>query len=544
MIMRTIWKRLAVLAAAGMMILSATLLCACEKRQVFENEPITLPLEKTYTLSYWLRYDNSFMPDYADFNDHPFYQWLESQTNIHIDFQVPTSTANTESEMIGAMRGEWMTLMAADSMTEMVEHYYFVPDLEGNTIDSAADEEIYYSLNEYIEVQMDNFKRLREQYAVIDKLIITPYNNIMYIPKLTGVEDENKEKPITQGLVIRKDFLDELQLDVPTTIDDWTQVLEAFQLKKGLAYPMMFGTMPLDATLEGDPFLSAYGVSYKFHIDKETGDLNYGCITDGMYQYVSLLNSWVTQGLMNTSVSPSTELRLSDDAGAFYATMDEMINLNGMATNPNYELVACPYPVLKEGDVISVYDTYMPVGNREVNATYITTTCESPALAAKWLDQLFSEEAFLRASYGEEGVDYTTDADGNIAFTEKVTGNEGGAIYGLYQRTLPTAMYCERDVAVDHIYSDLQKQAIETWSNVTRERSVIRTTSMNMTVEEEDMMSEFGNFWGIQTFALKDFINGGRDLSEWDAYLTQMNEAGIQEYIAIEQTAWDRYLAN
>lgn len=193
-------------------------------------------------------------------------------------------------------------------------------------------------------------------------------------------------------------------------------------------------------------------------------------------------------------------LCLSDDVGAFYVTMDEMISLNSMAANPNYELVACPYPVLNE--------------------------------------------AFMRASYGAEGEDYTKDTEGNVTFTEKVTGNGDGAIYGLYQRTLPTAMYCERDVAVDLIYSEEQRKAIETWSNVTRERSIIRTTSMNMTLEEEDVMAEFGNFWAIQTNALKGFINGNRDLTDWDTYLTEMNEAGIQEYIAIEQNAWDRYLAS
>ncbi len=542
--MKPMGKRLAVLAAAGLMILSSALLCACEKRQVFINEPIDLPLEKTYTLSYWLRYDNSLMPDYADFNDHPFYKWLEEKTNIHIDFQVPTSTANTESEMIGAMRGEWMTRIAADDMTEMVEHYYFVPDLMGNTIDSAADEELYYNLNEYVDVQMTNFNALREQYGVIDKLMITPYNNIMYIPKITGVEDENKGEPITQGLVIRKDILDELQLAVPETIEDWTKVLTAFRLKKGMAYPLLFGNMPLDATLEGDPFLSAYGVSYKFHIDKDTGMLNYGCVTEGMQQYVTQLNRWVSEELMNVSLSPTMEMRLSEDAGAFYVTMDEMIALNQTSPNPNYELVACPYPVLNKGDTITVYDTYMPTGNRECNATYITYACESPALAAKWLDQLFSPEAFMRASYGEEGTDYTKDADGNVTFTENVTGNADGAIYGLYQRTLPTAMYRERDVAVDLIYTEEQKRAIETWSNVTRDRSIIRTTSMNMTLEEEEIMADFGNFWMIQTGALKGFINGNRDLTEWDNYITEMNEAGIQEYIAIEQSAWDRYLAS
>ena len=532
-------KRIFVALTAVMMIASLVLMCSCERRKVYKNVPITLPLEESYTLSYWMNFDNTLMSDYDSYADHPFYKWLEEKTNIHIDFEVPTSPVNN----IGDLRGEWMNRMAAEDMTEMVEHYYFVPDFEGDTIDAAGDEEIYYVLNEFIDVQMDNFNALRDQYAVINKLLITPYNNIMYIPKLTGVEDENKEAPITQGLVIRKDILDDMQETVPVTIADWERILEQMYLR-GISSPLSLGTFPLDAVLLGDPFLSAYGVSYKFFINEETGNLDYGCVSEGMKQYVTLLSNWKAAGYLNTSVEPDVNMKTSNDLGAFYATMEEIEYLNklGQQTIANYELVACPYPVLNEGDTITVYDTYMPIGNREVNSTFITTACESPALAAKWLDQLFSEEAFKRASYGEEGVDYTVDGEGKITFTEKIMNDKDGAIFGVYKNCLLNSMYCDRDVLVDLVYTEEQKEAIETWSNVSRERSVIRTTSMNMTAEEEAQLKGFGDFFMMQ-FSLKGFINGG-DLTGWDDYITRMNEGGIQEYIAIEQEAWDRYLAN
>lgn len=533
-------KRIIVALAAVMMVLSMVLMCSCEKKKVYPNVPITLPLEETYPLSYWMNYDNTLMADYESYADHPFYKWLETKTNIHIDFQVPTSPANSITDL----RGEWMNRMAADDMTEMVEHYYFVPDFVGDTIDSAGDEEIYYVLNEFIDVQMDNFNALRDQYAVINKLLITPYDNIMYIPKLTGVEDENKETPITQGMVIRKDILDTLQEEVPVTIADWERILEKMQLA-GISIPLTLGKFDLDAALLGDPFLSAYGVSYKFHINAETGKLDYGCISDGMKEYVTLLNGWFSTGYLDTSMNPTVDMKTANDQiGAFYATMEELEYLNGLGKqmNPNYELVACPYPVLNEGDTITVYDTYMPIGNREVNATYITYACESPALAAKWLDQLFSEEAFNRASYGEENVDYTVDAEGKISFTDKVMKGEENALFGVHKNCLLNSMYCDRDVLVKYVYTEEQKKAIETWSNVSRERSVIRTTSMNHTIEEEVAMKDHGNFFFMQ-FDLRNFINGG-DLTGWDGYIQKMNEAGMQEYIAIEQAAWDRYLAN
>lgn len=72
------------------------------------------------------------------------------------------------------------------------------------------------------------------------------------------------------GPVIRRDWLDDLGLDVPVTVDDYHDVLKAFQEKKGATSP--YGLAADGVTTPGD-MQNAYGI-----IVPSTNDMN------GFYQ--------------------------------------------------------------------------------------------------------------------------------------------------------------------------------------------------------------------------------------------------------------------
>ena len=528
-------------AAAAMLVVAMALLTSCNEERVYPNEPIQLPLEKEETISYWICFDNTYMPEYQSYADHPFFKHLKEETNINIEFVVPS----VDVVDISHLRDEWMNRITSGTTTDMVSHFWFVPDLEGSTIDSASEEELYYELTEYVEVQMPNFNALREQYAEIDKLTITPYQNIMYIPMVTGVEDRNQNTPAQEGLVIRKDFLDELQMDVPVTVDDWYNTLTAFKVSLGVEHPFWLGDMLLAPTCVNNAFITCYGQSYEWYINEEDGLLHYGATEEGTRQYVEMMQRWYSEGLVATGVNITRTDKLSDSVGAWGGSVTDIISLKSTdAVNANYELVAAPYPVLNEGDQIKIRNDYMPVGNREINCIYICQSYESPALAAKWIDQLFSEESYMRASYGIEGEDYTVDGDGNITFTDKIVNHPNGYLYGVNQYLYLGNMYADRDVLIDLVYSDEAIAAIETWSQATNENNIIRSTSLAFTSAEAELISTFGNFWMTQTGELRGMITDGQGVTgtRWDAFVENMNSMGLQEQIMTYRSAWERYL--
>ena len=129
-------KRAGTVAAACMFAASTTgLLASCEERTVVLNDPISLPLEEKVTLDWWTAYDSTYTPEYSTLGDHPFFQWMEEKTNIHVEFVHPTDTS------LGGARQEYINRVAAGALEEdMVTHSFFTPELSGPTIDSAVED--------------------------------------------------------------------------------------------------------------------------------------------------------------------------------------------------------------------------------------------------------------------------------------------------------------------------------------------------------------------------------------------------------------------
>ncbi len=537
--MRTLKHRIGALVAAVMLALSVICMVGCRGNDVISTEPITLPLQNKYELSWWVSWENTYCPDYETLADHPFFVRMQEDTNIEVSFTHPVATTGNA---IGDYRSEWVTKIASDDMEDMVSHFWFVPDLDaGLSIDAFEEQGVYYMLNDYVDVQMPNFKAIMESSALIQKCLYTTAGNIMYIPSITGYEDNDKA-PVTSGIVIRKDLLDEAQLEVPTLVSDWKGVLQTLKTSLNIATPFAFGDMALAPTITGDAFVTAYGQAYELYLD-EDGNVAYGATQEGTYEYVKLFREFFELGLAGKFDNVNSELKASNDIAAWGGSTDDIANLKTVAADPNYELVAAPYPVLNEGDKIDIRANYMPIGNKEMGCVWVTQSCKRPDIACKWLDQFFTKESYMEASYGVAGEDYTDNGDGTVTFTDKIKNTEGGIRYGIEQNAYLGALYADRDVIVDYVYDENVKAAIEVWSQATSERNLIRSTSLILSNEEQEEVATLSNFWLIQTGRLRDFITGATELTEWDDFVASMNDGGLDIYVQIYQAAYERYLA-
>ncbi len=539
-------KRFLCVGAVAAMVLSMAFMTSCQpKKVIYSNDQrIEFPVEESVTLTWWYAYDDTyFTGDFKTLDEHPFMKDMEKKTNVKIEFVQPTSNDH---------KGELMMLMAGGDMCDMVTHAWYTPDYEGNTIDSVIEEEIYRCLNndngeDYITVQMENFNSFRETYAEIDKIILTAQNNIMWIPKINHLDDYLQPKS-TGGLVIRKDYLDELQMDVPVTIADWEEVLAGFQQGLGIQYPIAVGSMGAAPTITSDVFVTCYNVKYETYRDPETGDVAYGATSDEFYNYVVMMRKWIQNGWAGM-VDVNSENKVTDlYVGAWYGSADEVENLKNQATDPDFEIVGAPDPVVNEGDKIVMRDSYLPVGCAALDSVFVSYTCENGALVCRWMDEFFTEESYMRTSYGVEGEDYTVDADGNITFTDKIKNTKdanGNADirYGIYQNAFVDSFFTDPYVLIDYVYGENTLDAIAQWSKSSMEYSFIDRLCLTYTAEEAEALEGLNAFWGIQMGYAKQMVTGERPLEDWGEYVASMNESGLVEYVAILQSAWDRFLA-
>lgn len=487
--------------------------------------------EKINLSWYYGYYSGYFTGDFVKLEDHPFMKRREEDTNIHITYQVPTATT------LEGGRAEIETMLASGTLTDLVTQTYFGLALEGPTLDSVIDEEIYLNLTELSEQNMPNFNRMRERFPLIDKIIETPRDNIVYIPMLSGLEKDVDHPKQTGGLVIRKDFLDECQLDVPETVDDWNNVLTKFK-QMGVETPLALGSMKYSPSMGYDMFITAYGQRFEWYLG-EDGTVKYGVTEEGVHEYVKLMNRWVSDGLA-AAVDVTADLRTSDKLGAWVGTANDIMTCKQNAINPNYELVACPDPVLKIGDTINGRQKTDPVGSADRNQVYLSADCSDPQAACRWLDLFFTGESYMESSYGLEGEDYTIDADGNVTFTEKITQNADGLRYGIEQNAFLNSFWRDPDVVTDHTYTEEANAACKVWSKAGTNQ-YLNTNYLSFTEQESNTLQSSSLFWVLQQYYLKGMILGDCELSKWDEYITEMNEAGLEKYIAIYQAAYDRF---
>ena len=101
------------------------------------------------------------------------------------------------------------------------------------------------------------------------------------------------------GAQMRQDWLDELDLEVPTTIDEWDSVLKATKEGKNLDYALTFTVGNINSPTYGSLFLSTYGVLYSFYVDPASNEIKYGPMQDGYKEALSLLARWYDEGLLD-----------------------------------------------------------------------------------------------------------------------------------------------------------------------------------------------------------------------------------------------------
>ena len=96
---------------------------------------------------------------------------------------------------------------------------------------------------------------------------------------------------------------------------------------------------------------------------------------------------------------------------------------------------------------------------------------------------------------------------------------------------------------VKYAYSEQVAVAISEWSKGTDELT-IPADSIRLTAEEEELMANSVSDYSAIIWGLKNFLTGDSPMTEWDTYIAQFYDAGVEEQCAIYQTAYERWLAS
>ena len=492
---------------------------------------ISLPLtEEKQTLTVWTRNDVALMNvSGGDLNSTPFFQELEERTNVHIEWSIPASGSEQEQFNLLFTSGELPDIM------------YNIGYIDG--LDAAVDDGYILDLTPYLEEYAPNYMAaVKNASPDVQKLVKTDSGRYACIQTIFQTAE-----PPWFGLMVRQDWLDELGLDKPVTVDDWEEMLTAFKEKKGISAPLSLASNG-NCILYMGTGLGLYGADFADGWYQTDGKAKYFFYSDpeAGRDTLTMLNRWYSNGLIDPDFTTAdmygdSVLVNNGKTGAFNSIYTYPSTLFSSATQEGARFTAVLPPVRNEGDTMNYRTADQVFGA----AMIISADCENPELAVRWLDYLFSEEGALLANYGIEGETFTM-VDGKPQFTDLVANNPDGLSFDEALR------YYTMAPGLPSVYSDWTREL----NNVPEEAVTMMNdwgvpgTSYRFpdgATMSADENREYSNiFTDLKTYVTESvlaFITGNKSLDEYDSFIETIGKYDIERCIEIKQAALDRYNA-
>ncbi len=454
----------------------------------------------------------------GDLNNSVFYKELEERTNIHIDWVNSQDELNLQYHL-GQSGSREPDILDISSLKA--------------TLDDLIDSGNILDLTTLIPQYAPNYYRIIQQEEELRNMA---YTNTGRIAAVYSIK-QKKQKPWA-GLQIRKDWLEDLQLEMPETFEELEHILMEFKEKKGATAPLL---LPPYGYIFSNDLNAGFQVSTDFfHIGDK---VYYGPAEKGWKEYLQLMNRWYKKGLISpnfataTNVYADAQMVSSGAAGVWF----------GMYTFPadcsfaekNAEVAAVGMLKKKKEDEIHIrmQDSFSD------NGLALSSDCEHPEIVLQWIDYLFSEEGALFANYGIEGLTYEKDQTGNPVFTKLITDNPQGLTYNqaMKKYTFPpgaasayvdwereSKLFPAEDVAM----CDIGAQAGTEY---------MLPSNLSFTWEENSRITELKNqLSACMNQYTVQFIMGVTPFEKYDDYLKELKKNGLDEVLQIYQGAYDR----
>jgi putative aldouronate transport system substrate-binding protein len=463
-----------------------------------------------------------------NFSENVAYQGAEKVTNIRLKFQHPAAASAVEV---------FNLMFSSGTITDLI----VVGDsyLTGGFA-KYVDDGFFFDMTSYADEYAPNYQSLRLSNEEIFKGTMDDGG------MLTGfMAATTKIQNAFLGHTMRKDWLDKTGLAEPITYDEWHTVLTALKDYTSVA-PLHFAISGINAY-----FTSGFGLGEAF-IQRD-GVVTFSPIEDGFKQYLTMMNQWYSEGL----IDPDFYTRgmfyqdIGSYANGFWAvsitlyTMVDMIEGMGKPADENFELMPVLPPKINANDTRKI-DAARD-GNDYVPGQFgvISTNCATPELAMRYFDFFFTDQGYLLANYGIEGETYEI-VDGKPQYLEIVYKNPDDLSLSDAILTYSYGAYWPRVYAFEReligISQRGQDMAAYWQSDYDMPHSYIMSDNLALTEEESRIYS--AAYADIQTLlneSVVQFITGQKGMDEWDGVVDQIKTMGIRKCIDVYQAALDRY---
>ena len=329
----------------------------------------------------------------------------------------------------------------------------------------------------------------------------------------------------------RKDIFEKHGLEVPTTYDELYEVCKKL---KGLypdSYPLCLrsGIHVLDCTAQSWKEYMCYHPNY----DYSKGEWNFGVVEPEFGDMIAFYRMMIEEGLLPadffTIETKTWEELMYTDRGFIsfdYLVRIDQCNSNMRGENPDYTVAIMAPPKSDGAQAVNKVLKQFP----DLNGFMLVNSGDEERIsnALSLLDWFYSPEGIEVQSWGKEGVTYQV-VDGEREWLVE----EGADIMNTFGLFTPGALACVEPEAFNKQYSDEQiAQSAELKNYETANPSPFFTMSFS-----EDVASERADIWvalnGLCAEMLSKFLLGQRPMEEWDDFVGELNDLGVDRLLEI-----------
>ena len=456
----------------------------------------------------------------------PVWKYAEEKTGVRLKNTIPTTISNEQTA--------YTTMLATGKLPDLIS-------TNTTNLRSLARDGGLVPLDDLIEKHAPNLKKYFEEYPEAVNYSGNGDGNIYFIP--SSITD--MKYGVANVFILRQDWLDKLGLKVPTTIEEYHDVLVAFKTQdpngNGKADEIPYFSR--SKNLAG--IFALYGLTTGDGIDKN-GEYYYTPATEAYKEAMKTAAQWRAEGLIDLEIFTRNNAREQlfgqNIGGATYDWATSTLDFNKTFANtvPGINIKAIRPVKDADGDIRSVGVS----GKWNSRGWGISSQVSEKdrVKLIKYMDYFMSDEGRDLMSYGVEGVSYTKDKNGEVVWSEEALAWENGVLDYLSQIGALNFIGTSRREEVEvSVRSAEAKEALALYPQdilatpwvepiyTDEEQKALDTILENISTETNEQRQRW--FFG------KEDVD-----ATWDAYIQKLKGMGLDDYIRIKKTAYERML--
>ena len=489
-------------------------------------------------------------------------KWAED-TGVEFDWQsIPGEGAQ-----------EKINLMLASGEDLPDAFWNFGDGKSGNIVVQYADQDVFLPTEGLINEYMPNLKKILDDHPQYRAEITAPNGHTYGFPYI----EEMYGLVLTGGpLLINKTWLDQVGKEVPTTVDEWVDCLKAFRDGGDLNGNGEADEIPMATWFGATDSFGSYNMFYRFtgtfgcadsycggnayadHLRLIDGKVTFTAMDEAFRKTAEFFNMLYNENLIwngsfeaDESASYKTSLIKEDVAriGCFGTWTDQEI------TNLDVHDEYVPLPRLEgEAGKMGFANNYSEL--QDSSDTAITTTCKFPHVIARFVDYMVGDPAIsVQSNWGAEGYNYKLDENGILRTPLDEQGRyvaqQEGADYADFGKARTNSTTARGSMIVlNEYYETVAGYAYDAvqlleWQRVNGKDEVLEEyytiPRVMMTVEELTRLAQIQpTVSDIVDRYINTWVTSGVTDDNWNAYLGELEAAGVNDVVSIYQTAVDR----